>query len=588
MKDILKQTISTAISQLQAQFTLPDSLSLDIQIERSKDDSKGDFACNIALMLAKQAGMKPRELAEKIVAQVDVTENIKKIEIAGPGFINFFLSEHAFLSVIHTVLAERTAYGTCQQFKNTPIHLEYVSSNPTGPLHVGHGRSAAYGASLANLLEAVGYKVHREYYVNDAGRQMHILATSVWLRYLALSGVNITFPVNGYQGEYVKVIAEQLMQEHQQAFVVSKEVVLADVPADLNDDGEGDKEKHIDGLINNAKTLLGVENYSIIFQLALKTILTDIREDLAGFRVTFDEWFSEQQLIDNGMIEHTFDVLREKGYLYEKEGALWFKASEFGDEKDRVLQKSNGDRTYFANDIAYHLNKLERGNAHIIDVLGADHHGYIARMRAAIEAFTGKKDVLTVPLIQFVSLYRGKEKVAMSTRGGEFVTLRELRNEVGNDAARFFYVMRKADQAMDFDLELAKSRSNENPVYYIQYAHARICSVFRQLKEKKLTWIVGEGVEHLEQLTESPERALLKFLGRYPEVVFSAATQYEPHQLVHYLRELAADFHSYYNTSLFIVEDEPRRCARLHLITVIKQVLANGLALLGVSAPESM
>lgn len=592
MKELLHQQIETAIWHLQKQQKLPADLSIEIQIERARDEKKGDFACNTALMLAKAAKHKPRDIAELIVAELPKSDLIAKVEIAGPGFINFFLSDSALQHVVNEILAARSAFGCSKNHSDKRIHIEYVSSNPTGPLHVGHGRSAAFGASLANILEAVGFEVHREYYVNDAGRQMNILATSVWLRYLELNGEKLNFPSNGYKGEYIKDIATQLKDEFHDDFIKPVNEVYVKVPEDAKADADEAnnkhaKEAHIDALIYNTQRLLS-ENYHTIFSFALTNILDDIREDLAEYRVTYDEWFSEQRLVDAGAIEHAIQVLQEKNYLYEQESALWFKSSLFQDDKDRVIQRANGQYTYFASDIAYHLNKLERGYDHLINILGADHHGYVPRLRAAIEAFSGKNNVLTAPLIQFVSLYRDKEKIAMSTRSGKFVTLRALRNEVGDDAARFFYLLRKANQHMDFDLELAKSKSNDNPVYYIQYAHARICSVLRQLQEKSINWQVGEGIEYLSLLNTANERSILKLLRRYPEVIEVAARDYEPHVLVQYLRELATAFHSYYNNQQFIVNDTALRQARLNLIVAIKQVLINALALLGVSAPEEM
>ena len=587
MQSTIQANLTQALAELQQQHLLPLDIPGPVQVERAKEGKNGDYASNVALMLAKVAKMNPRQLAEQIMAQLPEEALISKVEIAGPGFINFFLAPAVAEQCVVTILQAKTAYGYSQRHQAQKLHIEYVSANPTGPLHVGHGRSAAYGATLANLLKAVGYQVHREYYVNDAGRQMHILATSVWLRYLQQLGADIIFPSNGYQGEYVIDIAKQLQQAHGTTLQRDVEAVYQTVPDDAKADGSGDKERHIDALITNAKRLLA-DDYSLIFSAALDSILSDIQQDLGEFGVHYETWFSEQQLVDNGAIEHAIAVLQEKGYLYQQEGATWFKSTEFGDDKDRVIQRANGERTYFANDIAYHLNKLERGHSEVIDVLGADHHGYVPRVKAAMQALSGRADALTAPLIQFVSLFRGKEKVAMSTRSGQFITLRELRQEVGNDAARFFYVMRKGDQAMDFDLELATSKSNENPVYYIQYAHARVASVLRQLADKGIAWQVGEGLEHLPRLVEDSERQLLKTLDRYPELIESAASQYEPHQLVHYLRQLANEFHSYYNSQQFIVEDAALRQARLNLICAVQQVIANGLGLLGVNAPEEM
>jgi arginyl-tRNA synthetase len=467
--------------------------------------------------------------------------------------------------------------------------VEFVSANPTGPLHVGHGRGAAYGAVVADLLAAVGFKVHREYYVNDAGRQMDILGTSVWLRYLELCGEALAFPSNGYQGDYIWDIAATLHRDHGDAYRHTAEGVFADVPADATEQtSDGDKEAHIDALIARAKQLLGDNRYRFVFELALNTILDDIRDDLELFGVTYDEWYSERTLTESGAVNKTLERLRGAGHVYEKQGALWFRSTAFGDEKDRVVERENGQTTYFASDIAYHMDKLERGFDRVIDVWGADHHGYVPRVKAALQALGDDPARLDVLLVQFANLYRGGEKVQMSTRSGSFVTLRSLRKEVGRDAARFFYVMRKCEQHLDFDLDLAKSQSSDNPVYYVQYAHARVCSVLRQAADKGIPVEVAAGATHLERLTEAHEQALLKTLGRYPEVVEQAALNEEPHQLAQYLRELANDFHTYYNAHQFLVADDALRDARIKLILAARQVLKNGLNLLGVSAPESM
>ncbi len=583
MKKQLQDLVLTAINTLQKKGELSLEALPAIHIEQTRDPTHGDFACNIAMLLGKTAKCNPRALAEKIVAALPSSLIVKKVEIAGPGFINFFLAADAQLSVVQNILQLGKAFGRSNTGQGKKIHIEYVSANPTGPLHVGHGRHPAYGASVANLLEACGYQVHREYYVNDAGRQMDILATSVWLRYLQSCGTELQFPMNAYKGEYINDIASQIKQKFGSALVRTQAQVISNVPEDSIEN----QEAHIDGLIDNAKKLLDAD-YQVMFKIALDSILDDIRDDLREYRVEYNEWFSEKKLIDSGAVTHAIEVLRSKGYIYEQEGAIWFRSTEFGDDKDRVLVRANGQTTYFASDIAYHLNKLERGFDHIIDVLGSDHHGYIPRIRAVMSALTGNSDKLTVSLIQFVTLYRGDEKVAMSTRAGEFITLRELRKEIGNDAARFFYVLRKADQHMDFDLELAKSKSNENPVFYIQYAHARVCSVLRQLAEKGFVWQPTQGLEHLGRLVEPAEQQLIKKLSQYPEVLTNAARNYEPHLLAYYLRELANDLHAYYNSHQFLVEDADLRAARLNLICAVKQVLANGLNLLGVSAPDSM
>jgi arginyl-tRNA synthetase len=415
---------------------------------------------------------------------------------------------------------------------------------------------------------------------------MDILATSIWLRYLQENQIHLPFPSNGYQGAYVTQLANTLQQQIGNRAVRDVTQIYTEVPLDSQTDGSGDKEAHIDGLIANAKKLLG-DDYTSIFNLGLHTILADMRNDLAEFGVVYDEWFSEQSLVKSGASERAFALLAQKGLLFEKENALWFASTQFGDDKDRVIKRANGDNTYFGNDIAYHYSKLERGYQRIIDVLGADHHGYTPRIRAVLAALTDNFE-LHVPLLQFVNLYRGTEKVSMSTRSGEFVTLRELRQEVGNDAARFFYIMRKAEQPIDFDLELAKSKSNENPVYYLQYAHARVCSVLRQLAEKNIAWTTGQGIDSIELLVLPEEIALMKMLMRYPETLIQAAENYEPHLLVQYLRELANDFHSYYNNHTFIVAQTSLREARLNLIVAIKQVLKNALQILGLQAPEVM
>ena len=561
-------------------------ISPDIQITRSKDKSHGDFACNLALMLAKPAAKNPREVAQLLIDALPDNDDLDKVDIAGPGFINFFVKQSNTLSVINTINTQAETYGLSNIGAGRKVQIEFVSANPTGPLHVGHGRGAAYGATVASLLSAAGFNVHREYYVNDAGRQMDILGTSVWLRYLEQCGVDITFPSNGYQGEYVKEIAEQLYAQHDKNLMHPSTAVYEDIPND--EPAGGDKETHIDALIDRAKTLLGENSYRQVFDLGLQIITADIRDDLKEFGVEFDEWFSERSLAGKGLIKQAIERLQKAEHIYEKEGALWFKSTNFGDEKDRVVVRDNGQSTYFASDIAYHMDKLDRGYDRVIDIWGADHHGYIPRVKAALKALGNDVEKLDVLLVQFAILYRGGERVPMSTRSGSFVTLRELRSEVGNDAARFFYVLRKCEQHMDFDLDLAKSQSSDNPVYYIQYAHARICRVFRQLEEKQFTHDEKMGSENLSLLTEDHETSLVTSLAKYPEIIEKAALNEEPHLLAHYLRELANELHTYYNAHQFIVEDNAIRNTRLTLIKATRHVLHNGLNLLGVSAPESM
>lgn len=585
LKDSLKKLVQTAFDALQSKEQLPADLTAEIQLERTKDKKNGDFACNIAMVLAKPAKMIPRQISTLLLEHLPASQDIERVEIAGPGFINFYLSDGARQQVVRDVLSAAGHYGLSQVGQGKKVQVEFVSANPTGPLHVGHGRGAAYGSVVSSLLKAVGFEVHREYYVNDAGRQMDILATSVWLRYLEQCGEQFTFPSNGYRGEYIREIADQLFQTYATRFQHAAEKVFEKVPVD--EPAGGDKEQHIDGLTEQAKSLLA-DDYRTVFDTGLKAILDDIRNDLAAFGAEYDAWFSERSLVESGVVDQAIEQLKAANMLYQQEGAWWFRSTEFGDEKDRVVVRDNGQATYFASDIAYHLQKYQQGFDQIIDIWGADHHGYIPRVKAAVQAMHQDVDKLRVLLVQFAVLYRGSEKVGMSTRSGEFVTLRELREEVGKDAARFFYVMRSADQHMDFDLELAKSQSNENPVYYVQYAHARICSVFRQLADRSLSWEAELGEKRLHLLTEPHEQDLLTMLSKYPEMVELAALNYTPHLLAHYLTELARDFHTYYNAHQFMTDDADISQARLTLIAAVRQVIANGLGLLGVSAPQTM
>jgi arginyl-tRNA synthetase len=586
MKQQVKELLSAAWRHLAATGQVAGADLPDPQVDRTRDPAHGDFATNLALVMAKVVGGKPRDLAARLVAALPASALIARTEIAGPGFINFFLAPGAHLGLIPTILAAGPDYGRSKLGAGKRVQVEFVSANPTGPLHVGHGRGAAYGAVVADLLAAVGFAIHREYYVNDAGRQMDILGTSLWLRYLELAGEDIPFPSNGYKGDYVWDMAATLHREHGDAYRHGAEEVFADIPAD--EPAGGDKELHIDGLVARAKALLGDNRYRYVFELGLNTILDDIRDDLALFGVTYDEWFSERSLTEKGAVNRALERLRAAGHLYDQDGALWFRATDFGDEKDRVVVRDNGQTTYFASDIAYHMDKLERGFDRVIDIWGADHHGYVPRIKGALQALGDDPAKLDVLLVQFAILYRGGERMQMSTRSGEFVTLRELRQEVGRDAARFFYIMRRCEQHLDFDLDLAKSQSSDNPVYYVQYAHARVCSVLRQAADKGVAAELSPGVTHLEHLTETHEQDLLKTLARYPELVEEAALSEEPHQITHYLRELANDFHTYYNAHQFLVEDAALRDARLKLILAVRQVLRNGLNLIGVSAPETM
>ena len=583
MKQVIHDLILQGLDALQQAERLPADLPVNIQVTPAKEASQGDFASNIALMLAKPAGMPPRDLAALLLEHMPNSDSVERIEIAGPGFINFFLTTATSHAVLQRIREQRERFGESEVGKGVKIQVEFVSANPTGPLHVGHGRGAAFGATLSNLLAFTGFDVQREYYVNDAGRQMHILATSVWLRYLELCGETIDFPSNGYRGDYIWDIAATLHRENGEAMHHAAAELFADVTADAP---AGDKEKHIDDLIARAQSLLGETDYDRVFDLARATLVEVIRVDLEAFGVVFDRWFSEASLAQDGTVDSAIERLQANGHVYEDGGALWFRSTDFGDEKDRVVKRDNGQTTYFASDIAYHMNKFDRGFDKVINIWGADHHGYIARVKASLEALGYQPDDLEIQLVQFANLFENGEKISMSTRSGEFVTLRQLREDVGQDAARFFYVMRKAEQHMDFDLDLAREESSENPVYYLQYAHARICSVDRQCAEKGIVPNLDKAP--LERLDNSHEQALIKQLGLFPARVEAAALRREPHQVVNYLRDLAHQFHSWYNAHQFIVEDAELRDAHIVLAQAVGQVLRNGLTLMGVSAPEKM
>jgi len=581
MKGIVAHLVSNALASLPELAEAAGDLAIESTVERTRDASHGDFASNIAMRLAKPARRSPRDVAATIIDALGDNDTVDKVEIAGPGFINFYLSPGAFHAELETILEAGEDYGRHPQRDGPKILLEFVSANPTGPLHVGHGRLGSYGATVGNLLEAVGYPVHREYYVNDAGRQMDILGVSVWLRHLERNGIDVPFPAGGYRGDYIRDIAVAI--EMGGIADVAAAEVLDGLPADGDD-----KEAYVEALIAKAKALLGDEGFDRIRQQSLDSIRDDIEDDLAGFGVTFDKWYSEQSLTKSDAIDKALAVLEERGMLYVEGGATWFRATDFGDEKDRVVVRENGVKTYFASDIAYHFEKRERGFDLLIDILGADHHGYVPRVRAGLEAMGYKGDDLQVELVQFVALYRGGEKVQMSTRSGEFDTLRQLRTEVGNDAARFYYVSRSNDQHLDFDLDVAKSQSNDNPVYYIQYAHARVASVFGKLADRSLAWDAANAKTTMGNLSSPQEKSLMTALSRYPEVVELAANNRAPQHLVHYLRDLAADFHSWYNAHKFIDDPDNVRDARLALCAATKVVIANGLGILGVSAPEKM
>ncbi len=585
MKNALIALVQSAIESLKTSAIIEQSIAIQISVEHSRQDKFGDYACNIALALAKQTNKNPRELAQLIIDNLPENQLINKTEIAGPGFINFYLNNASQQQIIADILQQQQQFGLSNLGRQQKVNIEFVSANPTGPLHVGHGRSAAFGSALSNLLASTGFDITREYYVNDAGRQMDILATSIWLRYLQQQGFELRFPQNGYQGGYVIDIAKSLQQNYQNQFVIEPQTFWPYLSPDL--EHGGDKEKHIDDLIQQAKQGLG-NDYDLIHKTGLDYVLSDIKQDLHAFHIDYQCWFSEKSLVDQGAIERAIQRLDDAKLLYQKNGATWFKSSIFGDDKDRVVTRDNGQTTYFASDAAYLLNKLERGFDTLIYIFGADHHGYVPRLRALLSAFGQSQEKLKIPLVQFAILYRGNQQVQMSTRSGSFVTLRELREEVGSDATRFFYVMRKPEQHLDFDLELAKSKSNENPVYYIQYAHARICSVLRQAKANKQDFDQTNGLKHLSLLNSQHEKNLLTQLGKLTETVNNASERMEPHLLCHYLRDLANAFHSYYNNDQFLVEDTDTRHAKLCLIYATKQVIINVLSILGIDAPEAM
>ncbi len=586
MRAHIEELVTQALGYLKRDGVIGDDIGTAIQVEPTKDRAHGDYACNIAMVLAKTAKMAPTELAKKILDRVPASKRVKSIEIAGPGFLNFFVSGHHLKIVVREILAKGADYGRAPANTLPPVLIEFVSANPTGPLHVGHGRGAAYGASVASILEAAGHPVEREYYVNDDGRQMDILAVSVWLRYLELAGERVRFPDNAYQGDYVYDIARQVRSRHGDDLRHHAHEVTEGLPADA--DQEGDAEAHIDALIARTRALLGDEQYEAVFAIALEAMIEDIRQDLGEFGVHFDRWYSERSLHTSGALEQALAKLEAKGWLETRNGAVWFKASELGDDKDRVVVRDNGRSTYFASDVAYLLDKLERCSGQALYIFGADHHGYVPRLKAAAKGLGQDPDRLDFQLVQFAVLYREGQKLQMSTRSGEFVTLRDLRDEVGNDAARYFYVMRSHEQHLDFDLDLAKSNANENPVFYIQYAHARIQSIFAKLEESGQRHNPAIGEAAISRLDAEPEQVLLRQLGRYPEVLENAAQRRAPHVLAHYLHDIAAEFHSWYNHSQFLVDDDDLRNARLNLAQATAQVLRNGLGLIGVSAPESM
>ncbi len=551
---LIAEEIQKKILEAQREGLLPADIKPRFQVEPPKVKEHGDYATNVALSLAGQTRQNPRELAswfaERLAARQDLFE---KVEVAGPGFINFFIAPSYWQQVPRFIEKEGPDYGRLDYGKGQKVQVEFVSANPTGPLHIGHGRGAAVGDTLARLLSFAGFKVEKEYYINDVGRQMKILGRSVYLRARELSGEEIDFPEDHYRGEYIREIARQLLKENPDFLKFSEEEALEEA-----------------------------KNF------ALKIILEGIKKDLKDFGVYYDCWFSEKKLYEEGLVEKALNFLKEKGLLYEKEGAVWFRARDFGDEKDRVVIRASGEPTYFASDIAYHYHKFfVRGYDLVVDIWGADHHGYVPRLKAVIKAFGLSPDRLQVLLIQMVNLLEAGRLKSMSTRAGEFVTLRELLEEVGRDATRFIFLTRRADSPLDFDVELAKKQSRENPVYYVQYAHARLASLFRKAKEAGISKISSEEAD-LSLLDTPEDFSLLKLLDYFPDTIEACVSKLEPHLLTFYLLDLATALHDYYTKHRFLSEDISRSQARLVLARAVKQVLATGLDLLGVSAPERM
>ena len=554
MKKAIKEIIECALDKAKDAGELELADAPDIVVEKPKDEKMGDFACNIAMTLARSERKNPKVIAQIIERHVEKgTAGLDSVEIAGPGFLNLKMSRKFFLDRLADAVEQRNDFGKSNVGQGTKIMIEFVSANPTGPLHIGHGRGAAVGDALARILKKAGYDLKTEYYVNDVGNQMNILGRSTWLRYLELLGNDADFPEDHYRGEYIKDIAQLAIDQHGKKFF---------------DKPEG-------------------ECVPFFKELAKDNILEGIKKDLSNFRVTFDNWFSEQSLYKNNSVEGAIEWLRNEGHVYDKDGAVWLKSSAFDDDKDRVIVKKTGEKTYFCSDIAYHQNKIKRGFKKLINLMGADHHGYVPRMEAVLQAMGYDKNIFKILLIQFVSLLRGGEKVAMSTRSGEFETLSDVVNEVGVDAARYYFLMRSSDAHLDFYLELAKQETSENPVFYIQYAHARICSIFRGAEEKGIQF-PGNGSNDLSLLVEDEEFSIIKAILAFPEVVEKSALALEVHRISHYLLDLVSRFHGYYSRHRVISDDVPLTLARLYLLDGLRITIRNGFDLMGISVPEKM
>ena len=592
MKNEILAGLTTALQAVaRAQKIEEEQLTLPLELGRCKNPAHGDYTSNVAMQYAKTFQMNPRQFAEALIAALPAHPGIAAVEIAGPGFINIRLASGSDSAVLETIVREGAAYGRHQAEHPQKILLEFVSANPTGPLHVGHGRGAAYGATLANILRANGHHVDNEYYVNDAGRQMDILALSVYWRYMQICGSDRTLPQGIYQGDYVVDIAREHYARYGDKHYRAPETWVPAHPAEWSEAAidNGERDAWIDAAIAALKNTLGEADYRAVFDAGLDAEVADIRDDLQEFGVTFDRWYSERALFTDGRIHEMLDVLRARGYLYEKDGAQWFRASDFGDEKDRVVVRENGITTYFASDIAYHYDKYQRGYDRMIDIFGADHHGYMARVRASLAALGLAPEKLDITLVQFAVLYKDGAKMQMSTRSGQFVTLRDLRAQVGSDAARFFYVMRKPEQHLDFDLDLATSHSKDNPYYYVQYAHARTSRVLERAQEEGFPFDAQTALAQREHLTEPEEKTLLRELARYPDTIAAAGAQMAGHLIVNYLKDLAGAWHQYYDAGHKVLHDDAAlRDARLLLTHAVRQVLRNGLDIIGVAARERM
>jgi arginyl-tRNA synthetase len=561
MKPQIAELLSAAVASLRAQGTLPADLEPRIQIDNTRDKAHGDLATNLAMMLAKPAGKNPRELAQLLVDALPANTLVEKVEIAGPGFINFYLSDASTASLVKAVLEQKEAYGRNNDGAGRKVQVEFVSANPTGPLHIGHGRGAAVGDCICRLLDASGWDVTREFYYNDAGAQINNLALSVQARCKGLTPDDASWPEDGYRGDYIVELASSYMN--------------------------GDTVESADQSFTGAKD---ADDLEAIRHFAVAYLRREQDLDLKAFAVDFDVYFLESSLYSEGKVEAAVKTLIDNGYTYEDGGALWLRTTDFGDDKDRVMRKKDGGYTYFVPDVAYHLDKWQRGFERVVNEQGADHHSTITRVRAGLQALNAgiPKGWPDYVLHQMVTVMRGGEEVKISKRAGSYVTLRDLIDEVGRDATRYFLAARKADSQLTFDIDLARSQSSDNPVYYIQYAHARVCSIFRKLAEAGQSWTLAEGLAALPKLELESEKDLIVKLGRFPEIVKVAANNHEPHSVANYLRDLAGDFHTYYNSEKTLVDDADVRNARLALAEAVRQVISNGLGLLGVSAPQEM